>query len=426
MSAGAVQFDLTVTEDAVGDPSVIIGSKDNRLRTGILNVTVDTKESGNIDVFSASYGILSQVRDAYLAVGSNNTANLNIDTKYVKGTTNGFAKYIYGVNFSGLELNLNASNINIDVDGESYIGAYGLALGIKNNLDHDVTTVIGSKNTKSLNITANGINSTGLSSLGSTETTSTTVLAQNITITSVAEKDAYGVYTDTAHISLAGETLSIESSGSQKSAAVYAVNATTELKAGTINIESRGNPDVFAVYASKSDTTIDGGNITVTSEGHGVFVNNGTPNSTAPAGAARMVINGNNTVINAGGSGLLAFSNGYLEVNGNLEVNAFNAIDTRGHSTININKDQSGTVVLNGNITFETPGASAESGDVLDSNVNVYLTGDQSSWTGNVYKEYNAELDGNEEKTKVENLYLYLSDGAQWNATNIGVVASEL
>ena len=428
LSAGAAQFDSTVTEDAVGDPSVIIGSKDNRLSTGIRtskDVTVDTKESGNIDVFSATYGIVSTFSKAHLAVGSNNTANLNIDTKYVKGTTNGFAKYIYGVNFSGLELNLNASDINIDVDGESDKGAYGLALGTGVS-DHDVTTVIGSKNTKSLNITANGTDSTGLSSLGYTESTSTTVLAQNITITSVAEKNAYGVYTDTAHISLAGETLSIKSSGSQKSAAVYAVNATTELKAGTINIESRGNPDVFAVYASKSDTTIDGGNITVTSEGHGVFVNNGTPNSTAPAGAARMVINGNNTVINAAGSGLLAFSNGYLEVNGNLEVNAFNAIDTRGHSTININKDQSGTVVLNGNITFETPGASAESGDVLDSNVNVYLTGDQSSWTGNVYKEYNAALDGNEEKTKVENLYLYLSDGAQWNATNIGVVASEL
>ena len=190
-----MQFDSTVREDAVGDPSVIIGSKDNRLNTGIQrtskDVTVDTKESGNIDVFSANYGILSTVSKAYLAVGSNNTANLNIDTKYVEGITNKFAKDIYGVNFSGLELNLNASDINIDVDGESDKGAYGLDLGTTVS-NHDVTTVIGSKNTKSLNITANGINSKGLSSLGYTESTSTTVLAQNITITSVAEKNQRG------------------------------------------------------------------------------------------------------------------------------------------------------------------------------------------------------------------------------------------
>ena len=122
----------------------------------------------------------------------------------------------------------------------------------------------------------------------------------------------------------------------------------------------------------------------------------------------------------------MAFSNGYLEVNGNLTVNAVNAIDTRGYATINVNKDKTGTVVLNGNITFETPGASAQSGEVLDSNVNVYLTGAGSSWTGNVYKEYNAAIHGNEYKTKVENLYVYLSDGAQWNATNIGTVESNL
>lgn len=427
-SATALEFNTTVKDSCTGNPSVIIGSEDQRLGIGINslgNVTVDTKKGGYIDVYSAGQGIYSSFSKASLAVGSTNTTNLNVNTKYVKDTSKG--SQINGVGFSGLELKLNGAEINIDVDGGSDVEAIGLAIGTT-VVENNVSAQIGSENTKSVKINVNGTKSTGLSSECYTEKTDTTMQAQEISIISTAE-EAYGVYSSYgASTNLkAKDTLNIISNGKSSSAAVYAIkNATTELKADTINIESSGNPNVFAVYASESDTTIDGENITVTSEGHGVFVNNATQDTTAPADAAKMIINGNNTVINAGGSGLLAFSNGNLEVNGNLKVNALNAIDTRGHATINVNKDKTATVVLNGNITFETPGANAESGEVLDSNVNVYLTGSGSSWTGNVYKEYNAAIQGNEDKTKVENLYVYLADGARWNATNIGTVESEL
>lgn len=123
-----------------------------------------------------------------------------------------------------------------------------------------------------------------------------------------------------------------------------------------------------------------------------------------------------------------------MNVNGNLVVNAKNAIDTRGNATININTDgQQHTTVLNGDIVFETPYTPEDtqnSGNLINSNVNINLSGEESSWTGRAYQEYqvkndegdyeyikSAELDAPDEYKygDVIGFKMNINNGASWN-----------
>ncbi len=125
-----------------------------------------------------------------------------------------------------------------------------------------------------------------------------------------------------------------------------------------------------------------------------------------------------------------------MNVNGNLVVNAKNAIDTRGNATININTDgQQHTTVLNGDIVFETPYTPEDtqnSGNLINSNVNINLSGEESSWTGRAYQEYQVKNDKNEyvyiksAELDAPDDYNYgdvigfkmnINNGASWNMT---------
>lgn len=190
-----------------------------------------------------------------------------------------------------------------------------------------------------------------------------------------------------------------------------------------LTIVANGADNSMGVFVLKSDTLIQAKNVSISTDaegGYGVLVQNSTELQDAPQNRARLVIDADNTVINTpNGGGLMAFSNGYLEVNGNLTVNARNAIDVRGHSLTNINQDGTGTVILHGNIAFETPGAEQNSGKSLDATVNLNLNGQGSSWTGNVYRQYPKSQEGNEDLNGVHGLNVTLANGAQWNPTII-------
>lgn len=150
-------------------------------------------------------------------------------------------------------------------------------------------------------------------------------------------------------------------------------------------------------------------------------------------GGGFISLNGENININAKNYGLIAFSGSELNVNGNLVVNvvnAKNAIDTRGNAIININTDGKHTTVLNGDIVFETP--YTENGSVINSNININLSGEESSWTGRAYQEYqvkvgnesgryeliySAELDAPDYYGNVTGFRMNINDGASWNMT---------
>lgn len=191
----------------------------------------------------------------------------------------------------------------------------------------------------------------------------------------------------------------------------------------------KGNWGVFAW--KQSSVTINTALLAVeVGEGSfGLHAQNNTQQSTPPEGSTKLIVNAGKTVVKSGGIGLSAYSNGYLEVNGDLQVDAPTAVNARGYSTININQnDTEGkhTVVLNGNIEFTTPGPKQNSGDVIDANVNINLTNAASSWTGALVKDWPSSTpDDDAVRTSVTGFNLTLANGATWNATETPTESNE-
>ena len=209
-----------------------------------------------------------------------------------------------------------------------------------------------------------------------------------------------------------------------------------------VSVNAKGNK-VMALTAigtnSKLEVNADSLFVNVEStskDGYGIHAQNKTQGIDAPATAASVNIKANNIVVNSNALGISAFSNGQMNVNGNLVVNAKNAIDTRGNATININTDgQQHTTVLNGDIVFETPYTPEDtqnSGNLINSNVNINLSGEESSWTGRAYQEYQVKNDKNEyvyiksAELDAPDDYNYgdvigfkmnINNGASWNMT---------
>lgn len=199
----------------------------------------------------------------------------------------------------------------------------------------------------------------------------------------------------------------------------------TEGVTNTVNINSSNTHVVMSRNSAQVNINADNININSHADGDApaVWVQN----------SGSVSLNGENININAKNYGLVAFSEGKLDINGNLVVNIVNAknpIDTRGNAIININTDGKHTTVLNGDIVFETP--YTDSGSVINSNININLSGEESSWTGRAYQEYNvkvenesggykliysAELKAPDYCGDVTGFKMNINDGASWNMT---------
>lgn len=128
-------------------------------------------------------------------------------------------------------------------------------------------------------------------------------------------------------------------------------------------------------------------------------------------------------------SGLVTMSQGQMNVHGNLEVHADNAITTRGGSALNINNavsDAKNTTKLYGDISFAYD--KATSGTPVDATVNVNLSGSESVWEGNTKVDWSVDKGSYEDikdKLGVNNCNVALNNGAQWNATDVTKVEGE-
>lgn len=201
-----------------------------------------------------------------------------------------------------------------------------------------------------------------------------------------------------------------------------------------ISVNATGSyPLVMSAMGTNAKLIVNASSLAINTDEPGAFalhVQNNTQTETAPSNAASVDINANNIVINGSDLGISAFSNGQMNVNGNLVVNATNAIDTRGNATININTDGQHTTVLNGDIVFETPNTPSDpqnSGNIINSNVNINFNGENSSFNGSAYKTYpNSGADGdymidhnnNNHYGNVTDFTLSFNNGAAWNMTN--------
>ena len=245
--------------------------------------------------------------------------------------------------------------------------------------------------------------------------------AENVQITS---DSGYSLYIDSARKgTINGQQLTVNGQ-------TFYAGSGVELAIGTkgvTNTVSINCSNQYVVYSINSaQVNISAENINI----------NSYADFAAPAvwaqGGGFISLNGENININAKNYGLVAFSEGKLDINGNLVVNivnAKNAIDTRGNAIININTDGKHTTVLNGDIVFETPYTDS----VINSNININLSGEESSWTGRAYQEYNVEnesgrseliysveLDTPDEYKygDVTGFSMNINNGASWNMTD--------
>ena len=160
-------------------------------------------------------------------------------------------------------------------------------------------------------------------------------------------------------------------------------------------------------------------------DSRGIHVGGNTTETTNPDnqyGVPELIINANNTIINATSAtegaarGIVAMSQGVVKINGNLEVNADDAIVARGDAVVHVNEAGDKTVKLNGDIDFNYD--QKTSGTKVDADVLVNLTGADSYWNGNAKVTWGTGVP-DETKSDVSGLKLNLSDGAQWNPTVI-------
>lgn len=232
--------------------------------------------------------------------------------------------------------------------------------------------------------------------------------------------------------------------------AVAKANESTKLLLGNerteeININLKGSYWPEGIYClndggknalgSEVDVTAKSLTIDVSSDGDygsAIHVQNNTQHSGStedplPEHTAKVNIDADKININSNKSGIFVFSNGQLNINGDLNLNAAgNAIEARGFSTTNINAYGTHKTVIKGDIDFGTPnvqgGDGHNSGNKIDATVNIKFAGEGSQWTGRAYQEFG-------ETTSVElsnaptyygnatGLTLNFTDGAQWNVT---------
>lgn len=133
-----------------------------------------------------------------------------------------------------------------------------------------------------------------------------------------------------------------------------------------------------------------------------------------------LAINADNIIIRAKSDtgtsyGIHAMSGAEVAVNGNLDIEADNAIAGRGRSTVKINESGEHTVKLKGDIAFDYNGTN--SGTDVDADITVNFAGSDSFWNGNAKVMWDGDNKPTEDKLAVSNLAVNLSNGAQWTVT---------
>lgn len=203
----------------------------------------------------------------------------------------------------------------------------------------------------------------------------------------------------------------------------------------TIKINSQGAATVGLWAWRSGQITVEGKDLVVhvtadlnkdpAGAAYGILAqNNSVPNDNQPD-KATVIINAENTYVKADYVGeltedaaiaaLLAMSEGHLHINGNLYAEGRYALVARGDSVVRINKSNTKTIQLIGDIDFNYDKKSSGTGANADVLVN--LSNADSFWKGSATVSYGTGKPSDEEKLSVQNFQLGLSNGAQWNPT---------
>ena len=353
-------------------------------------------------------------------------------TNKVTAVANGAdAHGVYAVNYAynsslGLQkFNSEATVNNLTAKVTSKKGtAYGVHA--KNNADINTVAV---NLTGDVDIQASSTNSKGIYAVGQNVQMDVGEDGKKTSIVATG-KGGQGIMTDT------GAVLNVKGSSITVSATDESGRGIAAWDGSTVNIGNEQTETVkvdgksAGIISVAEGTTVNvvSKKIVVNSSDFGVHVQNNTEKPVAPEGHATLKLKADEITINSKSLGLSAFSNGQMDVTGNLTVTAENAIDVRGNSTMNINTDGKYTTVLNGNVVFETPNAPGDaqnSGKIINAYVNVGLHGENSVWTGRSYQEYKVndkyehivELEADPYHGNVTGFKTEISNGGKWNVT---------
>lgn len=159
-----------------------------------------------------------------------------------------------------------------------------------------------------------------------------------------------------------------------------------------------------AVYAADQNATINiqaRDSVTIVSNDIGILGQSNTQYGLSdddepkrPETSAKIKIQAANISIKADNEAVMAFSNSGIELSASdtIYLEGAHAIDTRGNSIINVNADgRAKKVTIVGDVVFETPAApgdSQNSGNIINSSVNLNLATPESTWTGRAYQSY--------------------------------------
>lgn len=245
-------------------------------------------------------------------------------------------------------------------------------------------------------------------------------------------------------VKVVDESLKVDGSSITTGTIYLQNNDTVSIGTGstdTVTIKGGGDYAGISAYNLTGDktkgqqVTVTGKNIDISTDNADgdwgiIEIQNNTQEAEAPSGGTQVAIKGDTVKLTSPNLGLVNYSNGQLSVTGDTTLDAPIAISARGNSATSINTDGAHSTVIKGDIEFESPWKKKNgnnSGNLINANVNLNLTGSDSSWTGRAYEKYTDEaagdteekehLTGDKDHGEVSGLSLTMKDGATWNVT---------
>ena len=434
------RLDSTQYSETAGISAGTFGNYSEKYRGYVGDITTSANTVVDVNVESTTAMATKPNNDSDFGGGSPvfgirseggliNLAGTNKVTAVANGAD---AHGVYAVNYAynsslGLQkFNSEATVNNLTAKVTSKTGtAYGIHA--KNNADRNTVAV---NLTGDVDISASSTNSIGIYAVGQNVKMNVGEDGKMTRIFATG-KDGQGIMTNT------GAKLNVKGSSIAVSAADESGRGIAAWNGSTVNIGNEQTETVkvegnFAgIISMLKGTTVNvvSKKIVVNSTDFGVHVQNNTEDLVAPTKHATLKLKADEINIKSTSLGLSAFSNGQMDVTGNLTVAAKNAIDVRGNSTMNINTDGKHTTVLNGDVVFETPntpGDAQNSGKIINAYVSVGLHGEKSVWTGRSYQEYKVndkyehivELEADPYHGNVTGFKTEISNGGKWNVTD--------
>ena len=456
--AGVTLRDVTIDGDHLGEQtgatveigtdesnnvSITAPSRNPAMVNNSSSLTVKGKEirlEGKVSEYGLDVFVYNN-KGGIANIGNENTNQLTI-----------FAQHAALRNQSS-EITLDAKNINLYMTfGERGYGA----VEINDEQDcADSTTVIG-KHADTIAITANQLEKSKIAYDGSAvrirnggSLTLGSESTKDVSLTSNFKGSSFGLYAESPRnaikVDIHGESIKITSKGDETSAGIFA-NSNSTLNIGDANksnIEIKSTNSVttgddaysFGVWVSNVDSygkpsgavNLSGNSVDIRAEGvgdvYGIFV---ASNNLDPVTNASLTINANKINVeavskdeNKASVGIVGMSAGKVTLIGDTTIKADQAILARGDADIEINKDGKHNTQIMGDVVFDYD--KPTSGTAVNANIDITLSGANSSWTGNTAVQWNGlpEEGNTSDKLTVTDMKLTVKDGAQWNPTMI-------